>query len=414
MALAKAASILRAYAGDLVHWRGVFWQTLHLAGGGGLYLVLWLVLARFWPVETFGHFNFLFAFISVSGIFFDFGLDVLLTRLVAGSGRAEIPAALLVVKASAVAVFFPLFAVIGKWAGIPWQELGLFLPGVLLLSLTALLNSVLRGMDRLDLEGRIGLGQKLVFAGGTILGVVLWQRQIVWVGQCYLVSHLLALALTVWRLRRLRWGTAVPMAAFKPLLREAWPLWGVALLSLLARRADVFFLETLMNERAVGIFSAASRLIEGITVVGSAYMAAVFPRLVNGLGQGGFGSILRRSALFLGLAGLAIGVLGFVGAEPLVALLYGDAYQETVPVLEGMMLLMAVIFLADLLGQGMMAKAWQGRYMLALGLGLAATAAVAWYAIPRFGTMGAVYGYWVREVLLAAVLTAVLAVHASR
>jgi len=399
---------LRNLAADLVHWRGVLWQSLHLAGGGALYLGMWLVLARFWPVAVFGHFNFLFAFTAVAGIFFDFGLDVLLTRLVARRGRAEIPVPLLVLKAVVVLGFLPLALILGRRFAIPWEELLLFLSGVAVLSVTALFNSVLRGMDRLDLEGRIGLYQKLLFTLGTIVGVVLWQGRILWVGHCYLASHLLALGLTLVRLRRLRWGGAVPAAAFVPLVKEAWPLWGVALLALLARRADVFFLELLADDHAVGLFSAAARLVEGLTVVGSAYMAAVFPRLVNGAAQGGFGSILVRSVLLLGLAGLAVGALGAAGAAPLVRLLYGEAYGEAVPVLQGMLLMLALILCADLLGQAMMAKSWQRRYMIMLGLGVAVTALVAWNAIPRFGVTGALYGYWSREIVLVLVLAGAL------
>jgi O-antigen/teichoic acid export membrane protein len=65
----------------LVRWRNVLWQTVHLGGGGVLYIVIWLCLARFWSIEDFGHFNFLFALIAVGGVFCDFGLDVLLTRI---------------------------------------------------------------------------------------------------------------------------------------------------------------------------------------------------------------------------------------------------------------------------------------------------------------------------------------------
>lgn len=400
----KTAAWLGAFAVGLVHWRGVFWQTLHLAGGGGLYLLLWLVLARCWPVETFGRFNFLFAFISISGIFFDFGLDVLLTRFVACSKQTDIPIALLVLKGMVVLIFFPLFVALGMRVGVPGKELITFLLGVLALSLTALLNGVLRGMDRLDLEGRIGLGQKLIFTIGAVFGVIYWQQGILWVGQCYLVSHLLALGLTGWQVLNLRCRTAVPAAAFYSLLSEAWPLWGVGLLPFLARRVDIFFLEMLQGEHAVGIFSAAARLVDGTIVIGSAYLAAVFPRLVNGLENGEFSHILRRSALLLGLVGGGVGLLGAVLADPIVALLYGQDYRETVPVLKGLMLAVAIVFLADLLGQGFMARAQQGRYLAVLALGFGVTMAVSWAAIPRFGAMGAVYSYWAREIVLAAAL----------
>ncbi|WP_069469693.1 hypothetical protein [Candidatus Marithrix sp. Canyon 246] len=65
----------------LVRWRNVLWQTLHLGGGGVLYIIIWLSLARFWSIGDFGQFNFLFALIAVGGVFCDFGLDVLLTRI---------------------------------------------------------------------------------------------------------------------------------------------------------------------------------------------------------------------------------------------------------------------------------------------------------------------------------------------
>ena len=71
---------------SVVRWRSVAWQMVRLGSGGVLLIGLWLVLARWWGIDQFGQFNYLFAYAAVCGLCCDFGLDVLLTRYVAREG----------------------------------------------------------------------------------------------------------------------------------------------------------------------------------------------------------------------------------------------------------------------------------------------------------------------------------------
>jgi O-antigen/teichoic acid export membrane protein len=172
-----------------------------------------VVLARLWGPDRYGWFNYLFVIITLSGVVADFGLDVLLTRSVA-SGIKGIPRALLHLKFATV---FGSLAIFGVFAmcfsdGLVKPFL-LLLIGGMLFSSTNFLNGFLRGIDRLDLEAKVGLVQKCTFVLGSIWGAWFLNYGLLWVTLCYLSTHVLGFFLT--------WRVILP---YRPLiLKDALP-----------------------------------------------------------------------------------------------------------------------------------------------------------------------------------------------
>ena len=394
----------RGLLGDwhsLVNWPNVVWQVFHLATGGMLLMLLWVALARLWGPDRYGWFNYIFVIITLSGVMADFGLDVLLTRSVA-SGIKRIPRGLLNLKFVTVSGSMAVFGAAAWWfpAGLSRPFL-LLLAGVLLFSGTNFLNGFLRGIDRLDLEAKVGLLQKSTFVLCSIFGVWVMHYGLLWVGLCYLISHVLGFCLT--------WGLMLP---YRPLvlrdalergspyksLSHAWPLLCIALLMFLSLRLDIFLLKWLADPRTVGIYAAAFRFIEGFVLISTAYLLALFPRLVALREETGvFSSMVKRSLALLAAGGLLAAILIWWGAPYLTKGLLGPSFFTSEEILRGLAIVLPALFTSALLGQILIAHSKQHLYALVLGAGVAISVAVDLWTIPRWGAWGAVVGVWVRE-----------------
>jgi PST family polysaccharide transporter len=287
----------------------------------------------------------------------------------------------------------------------------LLLLGVAALSGTSFLNGLLRGIDRLDVEAKIGLVQKILFAGGSAAGV--WAREYGpdWVGFCYLGSHIVAFGLTAAWLARRSLLLVRPSGggSLRACFYQAGPLVVAALLIFLALRLDVFLLQWLAGSAAVGVYAAAFRYVEGWVMVTTAYLLALFPRLVaeNNKKPLLSGSA-KRSAHLLAGGGILAALITWWLAPYVTSGLLGASFVISNRVLRGLVVVLPVLFLSMLWGQALIAHGRQHVYALVLLLGTLVSVAVDCWTIPRWGAWGAVVGVWVRESFQFAVLAGYL------
>jgi len=391
-----------------VHWNGIIWQLVHLGGSGLLLIVLWAVLGRYWSVQGFGQFNYIFAYVSIAGIFIDFGLDVLLTRNIAHSS-GNIPTSYWKLKFLCSTIFFSCFFILGLFLAIPTIILLTLLAGSLALSFTAFLNALLRAQDKLDVEAKIGIIQKGIFILVSIYGVSVLQMHMLWVAQCYAISHFVGLAFTLFSIKKYALinpqETNQGINSSKTVFYSAWPLFFVALLGVLTLRVDIFLLQVLLGDESVGIYTAAMRLVEGTIVLGSAYQAAIFPTLVKQLAnQKTFSTLFKEAIKHLFLGALLIIIPGMLLSQWLIELLYGNTFTQSSEILMSLLPAILLVYQTTLLGSVVIAISKQSHYMLILALALLINIIIDYIAILSFGTMGAVIGFWAKEIGLVIML----------
>jgi len=391
----------------LVSWGNVSLQVGHLVFGGVLFMFLWFVLGRTWGAEAFGEFNFLYAYAALWGIFFDFGLDLPLTRFVSAQGKG-IPASLVKIKFFVVAIGFVLS--IGLALVLRLSDLTVvivLLLGVFLLSSTNFINGLLRGLERLDIEAKIGFLQKAVFVALAVTGVLWYEKGLLWVAWSYFASHVLGLAFTLF------WAAANCSLSFArgamPSARQSVmgviPFWLIALFLTFGQRLDLFMLKGLLDASSVGIYSAGFRIIEGFIYIGAAFMTGFFPRLMQALTEKKSPvGLIRRSASFLLLISMLIALVNYFAAPFLVKALYGPSFLPSIFVLQTLGCALPLLFLSGLLGHALVAFGKERLFVLALFLALLPDFFVNMVAIPQWGVKGAILGFWSREVCLFCVL----------
>jgi O-antigen/teichoic acid export membrane protein len=113
------------------------------------------------------------------------------------------------------------------------------------------------------------------------------------------------------------------------LLRAALPLGGATVLSIAYTRTAIFLLDAYQGSAVVGVYGMATRLIEPLSLVPAALMAAVFPAIVSReRHEGTTATWLRRhSVLVLAATGFAVALAGIALGPTLIWLLYGDQYS---------------------------------------------------------------------------------------
>ncbi len=221
----------------------------------------------------------------------DCGLGVLATQQIAHA--PERAGALLgqttLLRLVLLAVSLPPLALFvganALWGGIGAVQVGavaLLALSVVPTAYTDAATSVFNGRERFEIPAAVTILGSLVGLGlraATLLAG--WGP--VGLAVAAVVANLLTLGLIVLLIRRLgvraewslRWGAA------RRLLRDGAPLLVNALLQSLFFTLDVFILQPLKGERAVGLYGVSIKLINTLLIVSSTFTLVLFPQLAR-------------------------------------------------------------------------------------------------------------------------------------
>ncbi|HZC05984.1 MAG TPA: oligosaccharide flippase family protein [Ktedonobacterales bacterium] len=176
--------------------------------------------------------------------------------------------------------------------------------------------------------GNVGIGLALLAAGQGLPGVLVASA----------LAQILPLVVAIALLFRIIWPgeKAVSRAVMLPMGRAATPFVVRALLGIVYFRADLLLLTTLAGFEAAGVYQAAYKVLELALILPGAANSAAYP-VISAYLVSNRARAARAYQRLLGgtfVVGLPLSALLFVGAAPLVDLLYGAAYSAAVPMLQ--------------------------------------------------------------------------------
>lgn len=388
----------------------VLHQMIGLGVSNALLLAFTVYAARALGVVDFGKYTFALAYGVLWAVFMDGGTSVVATREVSSERRlSKIVKAIFPCKlALSIA---GLVGVLGV-AGLLRLDLELLvvsgLVGVGVGANTFLRYSFafFRGHAEIRFEAFHIVLQKVVLSGlGT--AALLLHLGVVGVGAAYAVSFLAVAMLALAMIHR-RYGVALIwrpqgcLPVVRGLLGQAFPIALVELFTQVYLRIGTVLLQAMQGLAAVGQYGAAYRLIEGLVLVPTAFMTALFPRLAWGARHDA--EFLRREFhrgwRCLWLLGCVVLGQGWLWGDRIVPLIYGRAYGRTAPLLNVLMGALFVMHLNYLLTQTLVAVGKERRYALFVGICAAANVAFNLLLIPRFAAMGAAWATLLTEILL--------------
>lgn len=378
-------------------------------------LVVMMILTRSLSKESFGSFLFATSIAGIGGPLTALGLTTLLVRDVAVDGarasehasrtlaiRVPLLALLVIVLAAGTAIIRPPLATI-----VFWSALALALDEI---SLT--FGAYFSGLARFRLASALGVGGKLLGVAAVFVAALAGANV-----EGFLIAMVLAngvrLAATFVAARRVgfRWaahaahaahatrpthGAHVPHAPHaadgkRALVMRALPLFALGATATLHFRGDAVLLGWLGTFALVATYETAFRLFEAAQSVTRPVAMVFYPLFASRLAAGQHAWVAARFRRILAIA-VGLGVVGaalvYALADPLVPMLFGADYVESVPVMRTLYLALPSFLVVLMCGMMARSMGLERRAVVisaaCLALGLVAKVAV----IPHAGAVG--------------------------
>jgi len=388
-----------------------------LVGPAGLSLLVTVITARAVGVEEFGLYSFAFAYVCLWAPLMDGGASLLAAREVARGRGREVLAGLLALKPAQLAVSLGLLIGAAALAGLEARSLwliALLAVGSAVDACFGLASAAFRGQGRFGRDTLYQLGQRSLFAA-LAAAVLATGKGVVGVAAARAASLTVATAAAFRLLHRessIAWGAARCWFHHKDpaSLRPLRSMLIVDLMGQLLTRTGPLVLRATRGLAEVGLYSAAGRLVEGLSLLPTAFGMALLPRLTAPEGPSPDAMVATVRAALRQIATLGVIVVGpgLIWADEIMVFLYGPSYAASA---EPFRLLMGALLLAMVNGVvrvGLIAADAERVY--AAGMVLAATSAIGLNVVlaPRWGASGSAVASLCAETLFSAVGLAAL------
>jgi O-antigen/teichoic acid export membrane protein len=114
--------------------------------------------------------------------------------------------------------------------------------------------------------------------------------------------------------------------------KKAWPIAIVFILSAVYCRVDLMMLEVLADEKAVGMYSAAYKLLEFLSIIPTTVAVAALPGLAGDYSTNmrEFKNSFYKTLTVLGVGGGTVGLILYLFSRQIILLMYGPAFSPSV------------------------------------------------------------------------------------
>jgi O-antigen/teichoic acid export membrane protein len=197
-----------------------------------------------------------------------------------------------------------------------------------------------------------------------------------------------------------RWAWSAGRGPWRMLLRVSLPFGATMIVNYLYFRLDVVLLSIISGTRDVAVYGLAYRVLEGLMVLPSYFMLALFPEIARIAEQRErVDGIVRAALQAMEALALPLVVLFFVLAGDVIRVIGGGAYADAAWVLRILVLALGVSYLSGVYGHALPALGLQNllfRWSLVI---LAVNLAVNLALIPPFGVEGAAVAVVISELV---------------
>lgn len=379
------------------------------------------IMTRHLGRSGYGEFTTVLSFLQVFGILVDFGLTLTMVRMISREDADESAVASNVFTLRLVSgvVFFGL----APLAALPLPYPATVKIGIAIGSLSFLgisLSQVLLGVFQKHLAtwkaavaetlGRTVLLAGVAAAAAYGLGLLAFITVLA-------ASNALQFLLTWLYTRglvRLRLRFDRPM--WREIVRESWPIGLSIAFNLVYLKGDVVVLSLMRTQEEVGLYGAAYKVLDVITVIPMIFMGLVLPLLAASWSKGdreGFGRRLGTAFDAMAILSVPLAVGAYAVGGDLMAFIAGTAFAASGELLKVLMLGGAAVFFGALFGHAVVALGLQRRMIGAYAADAILAVALYIWLIPIHGAMAAAWVTFISEAFIA-VVTAWAVLRTSR
>lgn len=321
-------------------------------GSDLVFLLLLILAARYLGDEHFGKFSFAFALVSILEFFADFGLKELLIREIA---REKTAVKTFIGNSLTLKIFLSILTII-LIAGVTFSlPIGtdvrviiyILTLSMVLKSFKFIFRSLLIAYERFDLEAYLVLFERLcllIFGGGSLL----MGYNIVFFSSMFMLTNGLSLIVAIFLIRKKiekEITLSFDLTLMNQLLKKAIPFGLSTAGFMLYFRVDSLMLAFLRNDAEVGWYNASCRIVEGMIVIPTTLYYVLFPRLsiLHEKSKRDIEQLVGRAFKFLISLSLPITGVGIIFSRPIIMMIYGEAYINSILALQ--ILLVGVTFM---------------------------------------------------------------------
>lgn len=176
----------------------------------------------------------------------------------------------------------------------------------------------------------------------------------------------------------------------KPILDMAWPFALASSLGAIMINTDTIMVGWLRSAEEVGFYSAAQRPVQLLYILPTLFAASLFPVLSKLARQDKdkFKKVLETALKITIFIALPITILGIIFANPIINLLFGAAYQNSVATFQVLLLTILIIFPSAIINNSIFAYNQQKSFVAFSALGAFGNIIFNFLLIPILGIVG--------------------------
>jgi len=403
-------SLTRAIAGNtIVQVSGKLIGTL-------LGILTVAVMTRHLGQAGYGQFTTAISFLQFFGILVDFGLTLTMIRMIAdvNADETRVASNIFTLRLVSGVIFFGAAAGIGLLFPYPTVIKAAIALGSLSF-LCISLSSVLVGVFQKKLAVQKAAvaevaGRLLLFTGVVAASLLGWG--LLSIIAILVAGNLTQLGLNLIFIRKLlRLRLAFEPALWREIIRQSWPLGLSIAFNLVYLKGDVIILSLVRTQSEVGLYGAAYKILDVVTIVPTVFMGLVLPVLAAAWSAGDRAAFIRRLGRafdFLSLLALPLAVGTFAVADDLMGFVAGRDFAAGGGSLSVLMLAGSMVFWSALFGHAVIALGLQRRMIWGYAADAAISVGLYLLLIPRFGAMGAAWVTFFSEAFIAAATAVVV------
>lgn len=324
--------------------------------GTAIGLVTVVIMTRELGPGGYGGFTTVISYLQFFGILVDFGLTITMTKMIAAVTTPEeetrVASNVFTFRLVTAAVFFAIAPVLGFF--FPYSvdvRNGIFIAAFSFFF--AAVSGALGGIFQKHLATGLAAASEVI--SRTVLLALVWlaARAGAGLGTYVLaltVSNLVQMALMLTHARRfvtLRFD--FDRSLWSRIFRESWPIGVSIIFNLVYLKGDVILLSLTRSQEEVGLYGAAYKVLDVVTVFPMFFMGLVLPLLTAAWSSGDRAAYARRflkSFDVLAIAALPLAVGAWPTARDLMTLVAGEAFADSGRMLAVLMLAASSVTLA--------------------------------------------------------------------
>ncbi|GGJ14554.1 flippase [Paenibacillus hunanensis] len=376
------------------------WQLMDKFLRLGINLIVSIWIARYLGPEQFGQYNFAISFVTIIAAVVPLGLaNIIVKELVEHpDNKNEILGTVSTLRMVSGLIAFAItvalaFAIPGQDAMVRWS--------IIIIAANMLfqpLDVISQWFDS-TVEAKYAVYAKgIAFLMTSVMKVLLivFHSSLIWFAASYalelILGYLFLLFTQMKRVSLTRWSFNWKLG--KRLTNSSWPLIVAGISTIIYLKIDQVMLSYMINDTAVGIYAVAARLSEVWYVIPTVVAASYFPSMIKNkkLGPAVYHAELQKLYNLLFWFALAICIAVTLMAKPVISILYGKAYLESISILVIHVWACLFIFMRAALNKWIISEGLYRFELISQVMGALTKIIINLILIPLFGGMGAAVG----------------------